>query len=74
MTNEEIGRLVLTLAVLVASVHGIGYLFERLRQPRLVGEILAIDLIIDRREMRDRLAALLALMMRAPQPAPDPAA
>lgn len=41
MTNEEIGRLVLTLAVLVASVHGIGYLFERLRQPRLVGEILA---------------------------------
>src|SRR5262245_54064657 len=41
MTNEEIGRLVLTLAVLVASVHGLGYLFERLRQPRLVGEILA---------------------------------
>lgn len=41
MSNEEIGRLVLTLAVLVASVHGMGYLFERLRQPRLVGEILA---------------------------------
>lgn len=40
MTTEEIGRLVLTLAVLVASAHGLGYLFERLRQPRLVGEIL----------------------------------
>ena len=40
MTTEEIGRLVLTLAVLVASAHGMGFLFERLRQPRLVGEIL----------------------------------
>ena len=28
----------------------------------------AVDLIIDRREMRDRLAALLALMMRQPAP------
>jgi acetyl-CoA carboxylase carboxyl transferase subunit beta len=28
----------------------------------------AIDLIVDRREMRDRLASLLALMMRAPKP------
>lgn len=32
----------------------------------------AIDLICDRREMRDKLASLLALMMR--QPAPEPAA
>jgi acetyl-CoA carboxylase carboxyl transferase subunit beta len=31
----------------------------------------AIDLIIDRREMRDRLAALLALMMQAPRPVAD---
>jgi acetyl-CoA carboxylase carboxyl transferase subunit beta len=31
----------------------------------------AIDLIIDRREMRDRLASLLALMTRAPRPASD---
>ena len=31
----------------------------------------AVDLIVDRRELRERLAALLALMMRAPQPAPD---
>jgi acetyl-CoA carboxylase carboxyl transferase subunit beta len=29
----------------------------------------AVDLIIDRRQMRDRLAALLALMMRQPAPA-----
>jgi len=34
----------------------------------------AIDLIVDRRELRDKLAALLALMMRAPQPAADAAA
>jgi acetyl-CoA carboxylase carboxyl transferase subunit beta len=29
----------------------------------------AIDLIVDRREMRDKLAALLALLMRQPRPA-----
>jgi acetyl-CoA carboxylase carboxyl transferase subunit beta len=28
----------------------------------------AIDMIVDRREMRDRLAALLALLSRQPQP------
>ena len=33
----------------------------------------AVDLIIDRRQMRDRLSALLSLMMRQPMPAPDPA-
>jgi acetyl-CoA carboxylase carboxyl transferase subunit beta len=31
----------------------------------------AVDLIIDRRQMRDRLAALLALMMRQPAPIPS---
>ena len=31
----------------------------------------AVDLIVDRREMRDRLAALFALMMRQAQPAAD---
>ena len=41
MSNSEIGALVLTLSVLVGAVHTLGYLFERLRQPRLVGEILA---------------------------------
>jgi len=37
----------------------------------------AVDLIVDRRELRDRLASLLAMMMRAPKPAesaPVPAA
>jgi acetyl-CoA carboxylase carboxyl transferase subunit beta len=32
----------------------------------------AVDLIIDRRQMREKLGALLALMMRQPMPAPDP--
>ncbi|SDD16514.1 acetyl-CoA carboxylase, carboxyltransferase subunit beta [Aquimonas voraii] len=34
----------------------------------------AIDLIVDRREMRERLGAILAMLMKAPRPAPDPAA
>jgi acetyl-CoA carboxylase carboxyl transferase subunit beta len=33
----------------------------------------AVDLIIDRRQMREKLGALLALMMRQPMPAHDPA-
>jgi len=33
----------------------------------------AVDLIIDRRQMREKLGALLALMMRQPMPALDPA-
>ena len=33
----------------------------------------AVDLIIDRRQMREKLSALLALLMRQPMPAPDPA-
>jgi acetyl-CoA carboxylase carboxyl transferase subunit beta len=32
----------------------------------------AIDLIVDRRELRERLAAILAMLMRAPRPQPDP--
>ena len=32
----------------------------------------AVDLIIDRRQMREKLGALLALMMRQPMPATDP--
>lgn len=34
----------------------------------------AIDLIVDRREMRERLGAILAMLMKASRPAPDPAA
>jgi acetyl-CoA carboxylase carboxyl transferase subunit beta len=33
----------------------------------------AVDLIIDRRQMRDKLSALLALMMRQPAPPADAA-
>lgn len=33
----------------------------------------AIDMIVDRRELRERLGAVLALLMKAPKPAPDPA-
>lgn len=32
----------------------------------------AIDMIVDRRELRDRLASLLALLMRQPAPTPAP--
>ena len=40
MSVDEIGSLALTLSVLIAAVHGLGYVFERLKQPRLIGEIL----------------------------------
>lgn len=41
MSSDEMGSLVLALGLLIAFAHVLGYLFERLRQPRLVGEILA---------------------------------
>ena len=41
MSNNEIGNVLLTLSVLLGTAHFIGYVFVRLRQPRLVGEILA---------------------------------
>ncbi len=41
MTEKEIGMLIVTLGAFVFAVHVLGYLFERLRQPRLVGEIVA---------------------------------
>lgn len=41
MTAVEFGQFVLTIAVLLIAVHGLGYLAERLLQPRIVGEILA---------------------------------
>jgi Kef-type K+ transport system membrane component KefB len=41
MSSDEMGSLVLTLSILIASAHVLGYVFERLWQPRLVGEILA---------------------------------
>src|SRR5580704_1444544 len=41
MSVVEFGHFVLTIAVLLVAVHGLGYLAERLNQPRIVGEILA---------------------------------
>lgn len=41
MSADEFGSIALTLSIFVAAVHALGYLAERLRQPRLVGEILA---------------------------------
>src|SRR5208282_4670310 len=41
MSVVEFGHFVLTIALLLVAVHGLGYLAERLKQPRIVGEILA---------------------------------
>jgi Kef-type K+ transport system membrane component KefB len=41
MSASDFGQFVLTIAALLAAVHGLGYLAERLKQPRIVGEILA---------------------------------
>ena len=41
MSAADFGQFVLTIAVLLAAVHGLGLLAERLKQPRIVGEILA---------------------------------
>jgi len=41
MNVLEFGHFVLTMAVLLVAVHGLGYVSERLKQPRIVGEILA---------------------------------
>jgi Kef-type K+ transport system membrane component KefB len=41
MIEKEVGLVLLTLSVFIAAVHTLGYVFERLRQPRLVGEIIA---------------------------------
>jgi Kef-type K+ transport system membrane component KefB len=41
MSVFDFGHFVLTIAVLLVAIHGLGYLAERLEQPRIVGEILA---------------------------------
>src|SRR6202161_1243106 len=41
MSVVEFGHFVLTIATLLVAVHGLGYLAERLKQPRIVGEMLA---------------------------------
>ena len=39
MSNEEIGSIVVLLLILIATAHFFGYLFSRLRQPKVIGEI-----------------------------------
>ncbi|HEU4414116.1 MAG TPA: cation:proton antiporter, partial [Candidatus Angelobacter sp.] len=41
MPATAVGPLILFLAILLTSAHLLGYLFARLRQPRVIGEILA---------------------------------
>lgn len=41
MSATEVGSVALALSVLLFAAHALGYLFERFRQPPLVGEILA---------------------------------
>lgn len=41
MTEAEVGSILLALGLLIALAHILGYVADRLRQPRLIGEILA---------------------------------
>src|SRR5919106_1036285 len=41
MSNQELGSLCLALLLLVLGANALGQLFSRLRQPKVVGEILA---------------------------------
>ena len=41
MSTEEFGPILLVLFVLIASAHVLGDLFSRMKQPRVIGEILA---------------------------------
>jgi Kef-type K+ transport system membrane component KefB len=40
LSAEELARLLLALTLLLSAAHASGYLFARLRQPRVIGEIL----------------------------------
>jgi Kef-type K+ transport system membrane component KefB len=41
MSEADIGRILLALGIIIGAAHLLGYVFNRLRQPRLIGEILA---------------------------------
>lgn len=41
MSERDIAHVILAIGILLACAHGAAYLFEKLRQPRLVGEVLA---------------------------------
>ena len=41
MSSSDVGSIILPLVVLIATAHVLGYLFTRMRQPRVIGEIAA---------------------------------
>ena len=41
MPSSAVGPLIFFLAVLLVAAHSLGYFFTRMRQPRVIGEILA---------------------------------
>lgn len=41
MSSSQLGAVILPLGLLIATAHVLGYLFTRLRQPRVIGEIAA---------------------------------
>ena len=41
MTNDQLGQLTLAIALLLVTATVLGQLFARLRQPKVIGEILA---------------------------------
>lgn len=41
MTGQETGSFVFTVCLLLLAVHALGFTFEKLKQPKLIGEILA---------------------------------
>ena len=41
MTNDQLGQLTLAIALLLLTATVLGQLFARLRQPKVIGEILA---------------------------------
>lgn len=41
MSEAEIGVSIVILGIFLLAAHAFGYVFERLSQPRLIGEILA---------------------------------
>ncbi len=41
MSSSQLGAVLLPLGLLIASAHVLGYLFTRIRQPRVIGEIAA---------------------------------
>ena len=41
MSSNEVGSVLLTICILLISAHIFGYIFVRLHQPRLIGEIIA---------------------------------